>query len=450
MIAESNRIEFKLELTNDLEKEAVAFLNNLEGGVLYIGVEKNGHSIGVSDIDSDMLKIKNRLKHNITPSCMGLFDLKVDGIEGVDIIKITFASGPEKPYYITKKGMCEKGVFMRVGTAAEPMPRMMIESLFSKRTRNSIGKIKSSNQNLTFNQLKIYYDGVNKKINQKFASNLELLTEEGYYNYAAYLLADVNGMSIKVARYNGLDRVDLSENNEYGYCSLVKATKQVLDRIEVENTTLAKITPKERQEKRVWDQVALREAVINALVHNDYTSEVPPKIEFFADRIEITSFGGLPQGMTIDEFFEGYSFPRNKELMRVFKDLDLVEHLGSGVPRILTSYGRECFKFTENFLRMTFPSLVEPTLHDTPHDTPHDMEQLTDQVKELIRVLENEMTRPEIQKTLDLSDRKHLRLNYLKPALELGVVEMTLPDKLQSKLQKYRLTQLGLALKKKL
>lgn len=113
MITESNRIELKLELTNDLEKEAVAFLNNPEGGIVYIGVDKDGTAVGLSNIDAEMLKIKDRLKHNITPSCMGLFDLRIDAIEGVDIIKINFASGPEKPYYIAKKGMCEKGVFMR-------------------------------------------------------------------------------------------------------------------------------------------------------------------------------------------------------------------------------------------------------------------------------------------------------------------------------------------------
>ena len=72
-----------------------------------------------------------------------------------------------------------------------------------------------------------YHEEVKKTLNQQFASNLELLTEDGLYNYVAYLLADVNGMSIKVAKYDGLDRVDLMENNEYGYCSLIKATKQV-------------------------------------------------------------------------------------------------------------------------------------------------------------------------------------------------------------------------------
>lgn len=86
MITESNRIELKLELTNDLEKEAVAFLNNQEGGVMYIGVDKAGFPVGVTDIDNDMLKIKDRLKHNITPSCMGLFDLRIDSIESIVLV----------------------------------------------------------------------------------------------------------------------------------------------------------------------------------------------------------------------------------------------------------------------------------------------------------------------------------------------------------------------------
>lgn len=253
------------------------------------------------------------------------------------------------------------------------------------------------------------------------------------------LLADVNGVSIKVAKYDGFDRVDLIENNEYGYCSLVKATKQVLDKINVENKTLAKITPKERKERRLWNAVALREAVINAIVHNDYTSEVPPKFEFFDDRIEITSFGSLPQGMTEKEFFEGYSVPRNKELMRVFRDLDLVEHLGSGVPRILRSYGKECFRFTENFLRMVFPVSEQVT------------EQVTEQVKKVVLKLDSKTkSSSELMHDLDLKHRPTFLYDYLRPALEQGFIEMTIPDKPKSSLQKYRLTILGKQLKDKL
>ena len=128
----------------------------------------------------------------------------------------------------------------------------------------------------------------------------------------------------------------------------------MIDKIAVENRTTTKITAKERQQANLWHPIALREAIINAFVHNDYTNEITPKFEIFTDRIEITSAGGLPEGLSKQEFFEGFSVPRNKELMRIFKDLELVEQLGSGIPRILEHYGKESFSFSDNFLRMTF------------------------------------------------------------------------------------------------
>ena len=96
-------------------------------------------------------------------------------------------------------------------------------------------------------------------------------------------------------------------------------------------------------------------AVINFIVHNDYSREVPPKFEIFSDRLEITSYGRLPESMSKDEFFNGVSIPRNKELMRVFRDVEMVESLGSGMPRIMQVYGRECFTFMEHFIRFTVP-----------------------------------------------------------------------------------------------
>jgi ATP-dependent DNA helicase RecG len=354
---ETNRIEYKRELHTDvdIEKEVIAFLNYHEGGVIYIGIDKTGKVVGVSDADGDVLKIKDRIKNNISPSAMGLFDVVVEEHEGKEIVKIIVASGSEKPYFKKKYGMTEKGCFIRVGTAAEPMPQGMIDKLFSTRTRNSIGKIRSNRQDLTFEQLRIYYEEKRKPLNSQFKKSLELLTEDGALNYAAYLLADENGVSIKVAKYRGTNRVDLIENNEYGYCSLIKATKSVLDKIELENRTATQITSKERIDRRLWNPVAIREAIINSIVHNDFTREVPPKFEIFADRIEITSAGTLPEGLNEDDFFDGVSIPRNRELMRVYRDLELVEQLGSGVPRILESYGKECFRFMGNFIRMTFP-----------------------------------------------------------------------------------------------
>ena len=393
---ETTRIENKLKLTSelDIEKEVIAFLNYKEGGFIYIGVDKDGNTVGVDDVDDCMLRLKDRIKNNILPSAMGLFDIVEEKQGGKSVVKITIASGIEKPYFKTKYGMTTKGAFIRVGTAAEPMSQDMIDRLFASRTRNSIGRIVSNRQDLTFEQLRIYYEEHGKHLNDNFARSLELLTEDGKYNYVAYLLADENNNSIKVAKYSSLDRCDLIENNEYGYCSLIKATKSVLTKLEIENKTAATITPVERIETPLWNRVALREAVINAIVHNDYSFEVPPKFEIFPDRLEITSAGRLPESLSREEFFSGISIPRNKELMRIYRDVELVESLGSGIPRILREYGEDCFKFTDNFIRITFPVNRIAKKQSDPKDVTKDVTslspaQLTERQKKICKIINN-------------------------------------------------------------
>jgi len=460
-LRENHRIELKVELTPelDLEKEVVAFLNSHEGGFIYIGVDKNGQRVGVADVDGDMLKVKDRIKNNISPSVMGLFDvLEEEDPQGVFCIKVIVASGSEKPYAKKKYGLSEKGCFVRVGSAVEPMPTAMIERLFANRTRNSIGKIKAHRQSLSFEQLRIYYEEKRKPLGRQFKTNLELTTENGALNYAAYLLADENGMSIKVAKYQGKNRVHLIESNEHGYCSLIKAAKAVLDKLELENKTASTITSKERIDVRLWNPVALREAVINAIVHNDYSREAPPKFEIFADRIEITSACALPEGLTPSEFFEGYSIPRNKELMRIFKDLEMVEHLGSGLPRITEFYGPECFHFTENFLRITFAAsrpvhemeAVEQVIPqvEAPVEAPVEASvALTETDKKILAALvKKTLGRSLLLSALDYNQPTGNYKASMVKLLQAGLIEYTIPGKPNSRLQQYRLTDQGKAL----
>ena len=452
-MSETNRIEYKRELTSelDIEKEVVAFLNYKEGGYIYIGIDKDGSTVGVNDVDDCMLRLKDRIKHNISPSAMGLFDIAEEQKDGCSIIKVTVASGIEKPYFKTKYGMTPRGAYMRVGTSAEPMPQEQIDRLFAMRTRNSIGRIVSNRQELSFEQLRIYYDERGKRLNDNFKRTLELLTDDGKYNYVAYLLADENGNSIKVAKYSSLDRCDLVENNEYGYCSLIKATKSVLSKLDIENKVAATITPMERIETPLWNKVALREAVINAIVHNDYSFEVPPKFEIFPDRLEITSAGRLPESLTREEFFNGISIPRNKELMRIYRDVELVESLGSGIPRILRAYGEDCFKFTDNFIRIILPI----SNHD--HASDHASVQVSDQVNRLIHSIgDAELSIDEILKVYKLlykqvyKSKRYFKKHTIQPAMLDGYVEMIHPDKPNHPKQKYRLTAKGIALKNSL
>jgi len=436
---EGHHLEFKRQLTDALEKEAIAFLNARDGGVIIIGIDKSGKVIGVDNSDALQLIIKDRLKNNISPSTMGLFDVVSYQQEGKLLIKIILASGSEKPYYLSKKGMSAKGCFIRIGSASEPMSERMIEELFARRVRHSIGNISSRYQDLSFEQLKIYYNETPYKLNEQFARNLELLNGEGQYNYAAYLLADSNGCSIKVAKYAGTTRVDLLENEEYGHCSLIKATKSVLDKLTIENRTFTKITAAERIEQKQINPIALREAVINAIIHNDYSNEASPKFELFSDRLEVTSAGVIPLGLSKDDFFKGYSIPQNKELMRIFRDLELVEQLGSGIPRILQSYSPAIYHFSPNFIRVTFKfeqnsTLAEsPTLQAIPQATP----QATPQAKKILSFCQEPKSRAEIQNYLKLKDREHFRKTVLLPLLEAGLLALTLPDKPTSPKQKF-------------
>ena len=359
-MTETNRIEFKRELTNDLdiEKEVIAFLNYKEGGVVYIGIDKNGTPVGVNDIDDTMLKIKDRIRNNVMPSPMGLFDVMTETIDNVKVIRVFVASGTEKPYYKAKYGMSTRGCYIRVGTAAEPMTTLQIEDLFSRRVHNSIRNIVSPRQDLTFNQLRIYYEEKGLRLNDNFQRTLELLTDDGKYNYVAYLLADENGNSMKLAIYSGKDRYELISNNEYGYTCLLTATQKVLDKLDVENRVSTVITPTGRHDTPQWDRLAIREAVINAVVHNNYVYGAPAKVELFSDHLEITSIGTIPDGLSKEDFFNGVSMPRNKELMRVFRDVEMVEALGSGMLRIMHTYSRDNFEFGDNFIRFKAPFIA--------------------------------------------------------------------------------------------
>ena len=423
---ETNRIENKEQLNEDFEQEVIAFLNYKEGGIIYIGINKTGQVVGVKDVDLTELQIKDRIKNNIQPSTLGLFDVTVETIDNKEVIKVIISSGTEKPYYLRKKGRTPEGCYIRVGSSKERMTERMIDDMYSRRIKNTLKEIDSPRQELTFNQLKIYYEEHGLKLNDNFLQNLDLLTSESKYNYNAFLLADENNVSIKLVKYLGTNKMDLVENQEYGYRCLITATQKILDRLDTENTVYAKIEYKGRKEVEKIDSKALKEAVINAIVHNDYSYGNSPIVELYSDRIEITSAGGLPQELSQEEFLEGVTAPRNKELIRVFKDVDLIENIGSGVLRILDAYDKSCFKFMDHFLRVTFKYRENPFEYDsknkvsangTINDTLKGTIKLTKNEQQILNIIinNNQITREEIVNETNLSDRtisraiKHLQ-----------------------------------------
>ena len=233
--------------------------------------------------------------------------------------------------------------------------------------------------------------------------------------------------------------MELIENQEYGYCCLITATQRILDRLTAENTVYAKIEYNGRKEVEMIDSKALKEAIINATVHSDYTLTTTPIIELYSDRIEITSGGGLPQGLSQEEFLEGVTAPRNKELIRVFKDVDLIENIGSGVLRILDAYDKSCFKFMEHFLRVSFKYKENPFEYDDTAKIKGSKlgGKLAVSEEEILKLCRVENSLKEITKYFGYKDVYKFKNKYINQLLKQNKLKMTIPDKPKSKNQKY-------------
>lgn len=128
--------------------------------------------------------------------------------------------------------------------------------------------------------------------------------------------------------------------------------------------------------------------------------------------------------------------------MRIFKDLDLVEQLGSGIPRILQAYAQDSFHCSENFLRVTFPTTESVT--QTQQDTQQDTDQDTEQVRVLISgMTDKKYSTAELMELVRIMHRPTFLYNYLQPAIEAGLIALSIPEKPTSRNQKYYLTEKG-------
>ena len=353
---EDRTIEYKRELTKDLEgleREVVSFLNTY-GGELIIGANDDGTVYGVEDTDAVKTEIAQRLDSDIQPSCLGLFDIHVEKREDKHIVRIVASAGAERPYYLAKYDLTPEGCYYRKDSSCSQMPEDMIAAMFSSSITKTLSLVVSPEQNLTFEVLEIYYRNHGHRLDENFAKKLDFLLSDGRYNFVAYLFSDNNHLTFKVAKYAGTDKCNLIECSEYGFCCLILTADRILNRLHVENRTWTKITSKFRFEKHMFESESVMEAVINMLVNNDYIHGCTQVVELFSDRLELTSIGGLPEGISEEDFFSGVSMPRNREILRVFRDIGMVGNFGSYPDRILKDYDRSVFTIGHGYIRVSF------------------------------------------------------------------------------------------------
>lgn len=345
---ETELIEFK-KTTGELKEGIISLasmLNKNGKGVLYFGVRNDGKVVGQQVGDRTMREISQGIANAIKPQIIPTIVMEL--CDDKNVIKVT-VTGDERPYSAFGK------YYIRSADEDREISPQQLRNLMLS-VSDSIVNIESNNQNLTFDQLKTLYAGNNLTLRENtFAQNLNLLTRSGAYNLMANILADVNSYSIKVAVFRGTDKTDLIKRNEYGYKCILVAVKQVLDYMEALNDTTVDVGGSLRKESKMFDFSCFREAWLNACLHNRWSKQTPPAVYVFDDRIEIISIGGLPDGLSLDEFYEGKSKPVNLELQQIMVQLDYIEQTGHGVPLIISKYGREVFDITENFITVTIP-----------------------------------------------------------------------------------------------
>ena len=345
---ETELMEFK-KTTGELKEGIISLasmLNKTGKGTLYFGVRNDGEIVGQQIGDRTMREISQGIANAIKPQIIPTIIMEL--CDDKNIIKVT-AEGDEKPYSAYGK------YYMRSADEDREISPQQLRSLMLS-VSDSIVNIEANNQELTFEQLKTLYAGNNLTLREKtFEQNLNLMTRDGTYNLMAGILADVNSYSIKVAVFRGTNKTDRVKRNEYGYKCMLVAVKQVLDYMEALNDTTIDLGSSLRKESKLFDFPCFREAWLNACLHNRWSRQTPPAVYLFDDRIEIISVGGLPDGLTLEEFYEGKSKPVNLELQQIMVQLDYIEQTGHGVPLIVSRYGREVFDISENFITVTIP-----------------------------------------------------------------------------------------------
>ena len=190
-------------------------------------------------------------------------------------------------------------------------------------------------------------------------------------------------------------------------------------------------------------ETALEEILVNALIHRDYFTSASIRIMLFTDRIEIASPGHLPDSLSVEAIRQGRTNRRNPTLTEHAAHILPYRGMGSGIPRALQAWPR--IEFVDDVAGNQFSAIIWRPETEWGTNTDQVTGEVTGEVKRLLGVLKGEMKRSELQDALRLKHEDHFRAAFLRPALEGGWVEMTIPEKPQSRLQKYRLTSAGRA-----
>ncbi|OQC36338.1 MAG: Divergent AAA domain protein [Deltaproteobacteria bacterium ADurb.Bin058] len=406
MRRESKRIEFKRELTDSFLKTVSAYANEGGGAVLF-GVDDDGVVVGLENPRGVALRIENKINSTLDPIPSFSLTINADST-----IELRVEEGDYKPYLYRGKA------YRRADSSTVEVSRLELGRLVLEGTHQSFEELPASTQELTFRVLEGELNRVLsiKALSMDVLKTLALHVEPRGFNKAAELLADDNKFrGIDAARF-GADINEIRERQDFSGSSVLSQFYEVVtmfnrwyryERIDgIQRVTVYSVP-----------EDAFREAVANALVHRTWDVAAPVRVSMHQDRIEVTSPGGLPPGITSDEYASGrFSLLRNPILAGVFFRLRYIEKFGTGITRIRHAYQNAAvqprFIAEAASITVVLPTLVEKS-------------ELTESEQEIIQFLSDgqERSRAEIQDHIGSSRNTTIRL--LNQLVESGMIIKT-------------------------
>lgn len=347
---ETRNLEFKETITSTFLKTVSAF-SNYDGGTILFGIDDDGNIKGVSDIIKACFDIENKINDTISPQP----DYVLEPNEVNKTIKLIVKSGLQKPYLYKSKA------YKRNDSATIEVDTLEFSRLVLEGKNISFEELPYKDQNLTFHFLE---EQLEKSIqinsfNLDTLKTLNLYDNNNGYNNAAGLLADTND-------FPGVDIIKFGENISviqkritFDHMSILEVYKKSLEvfrdyyRYEV-------IEGSERKNVEKIPEAAFREAIANGLIHRMWDVNSHIRISMFDNYIDIVSPGGLPSGISEEEYLNGKtSVLRNRNLANVFYRLGFVEIFGTGITRIKqlyeSSFVKPRFEVSENTIKIELP-----------------------------------------------------------------------------------------------
>ncbi|MBR2414891.1 MAG: putative DNA binding domain-containing protein [Clostridia bacterium] len=323
----------KVQYTTEIKKEIVAFLNS-DGGTLIIGVDDNGKIVGVENAKDIIERISLMIHEAIKPDASLICSAGEYKEDGKTIVRVVIGRGVKKPYYIYEKGLKPSGVYLRINNTSQQASEYAIKQMIIASEEKSFEALPSVQQDLTFDYLESVFRRAELELKQK---TLGLLDANGSYTNLALLLSDQCPFSVKAAVFDSDDKSRFLDRKEFEG-SLIRQADEIYEYLKLNNKTRGEYNGLRREDKTEYNQLVLREGLLNAITHRDYSLNGSILISIYKNRIEYVSIGGLVSGMTYEDMMLGVSRSRNEKLANVFFKLKYVEAYGTGIEKIQGDY----------------------------------------------------------------------------------------------------------------